>query len=87
MVNNGGMSIPPLVETDGHSRVKRPSHADERTTVVAFLRWHRETLALKCVGLKPAQLAELSESLADRRCRCWGWCGTRRSLSASGSVG
>lgn len=26
--------------------------------MVAFLRWHRETLALKCVGLKPAQLAE-----------------------------
>ena len=41
-----------------NSRAKRPPRADERATVVAFLQWHRETLALKCAGLTPAQLAE-----------------------------
>lgn len=40
------------------SRVKRPAQADERTTLLAFLRWHRQTLALKCAGLTPTQLAE-----------------------------
>nr|WP_255622536.1 DinB family protein [Pseudonocardia sp. DSM 110487] len=39
------------------SRGKRPPRADERTTTLAFLRWHRETLRLKCAGLEPAQLA------------------------------
>jgi uncharacterized damage-inducible protein DinB len=58
MVNDGGMSIPSPVETDGNPRVKRPTQADERTTMLAFLRWQRETLELKCAGLKPAQLAE-----------------------------
>jgi uncharacterized damage-inducible protein DinB len=52
------MSTTPFIESDGNSRVKRPSKAEERTTTVAFLRWHRETLGLKCAGLKPAQLAE-----------------------------
>lgn len=52
------MSTTPLVESTGDSRVKRPPQADERTTILAFLRWHRETLALKCEGLTPTQLAE-----------------------------
>jgi uncharacterized damage-inducible protein DinB len=39
------------------SRGKRPPQADERTTTVAFLCWHRETLKLKCANLSPAQLA------------------------------
>jgi uncharacterized damage-inducible protein DinB len=33
------------------------STADERTTLEAHLRWHRETLELKCSGLDPADLA------------------------------
>jgi uncharacterized damage-inducible protein DinB len=57
MVDDAGMSTSPFIESDGNSRVKRPSQADERTTTVAFLRWHRETLGLKCAGLSPAQLA------------------------------
>lgn len=58
MVDDGGMSTTPFVESDVNSRPKRPSQADERTTTVAFLRWHRETLRLKCAGLRPAQLVE-----------------------------
>ncbi|MEU4232582.1 DinB family protein [Nonomuraea sp. NPDC026600] len=58
MVNDDGMPSPPFVQSDGNSRAKRPSQADERTTLVAFLRWHRETLEHKCAGLESAQLAE-----------------------------
>ncbi|MEV1244454.1 DinB family protein [Nonomuraea sp. NPDC049750] len=57
-MNDDGMSSPPFVQSDGNSRAKRPSQADERTTLVAFLRWHRETLTHKCAGLEPKQLAE-----------------------------
>jgi uncharacterized damage-inducible protein DinB len=49
---------PHIAEAAGGHRVKRPPRADERTTILAFLRWHRETLELKCSGLTPAQLAE-----------------------------
>ncbi|MER6875954.1 DUF664 domain-containing protein, partial [Amycolatopsis sp. NPDC000673] len=28
-----------------------PRVADERETLLAYLEWHRETLALKCAGL------------------------------------
>ena len=52
------MSDVPPTETSGDPRVKRPPRADERTTILAFLQWHRETLALKCAGLTPAQLAQ-----------------------------
>ncbi len=38
-------------------RVRRPTQADERTTLVAFLRWHRLTFEYKCSGLGPADLA------------------------------
>lgn len=58
MINDGGMSTTPIVESDGTSRTKRPTQADERSTMLAFLRWHRETLGMKCAGLKPSQLAE-----------------------------
>jgi uncharacterized damage-inducible protein DinB len=54
------MSNISFAENGGICRVKRPSQADERTTVVAFLRWHRQTLKLKCAGLEPVQLAERS---------------------------
>src|SRR3954452_12781964 len=52
------VSTTPIAESAGGSRVKRPPRADERTTILAFLQWHRETLELKCSGLTPAQLAE-----------------------------
>lgn len=35
-------------------REEGPNQADERTTLMAHLRWHRETLELKCSGLGPA---------------------------------
>jgi Protein of unknown function (DUF664) len=38
-------------------RIPRPPQADERTTLDAFLRWHRLTLEVKCSGLSPEQLA------------------------------
>src|SRR5918997_5674582 len=38
-------------------RVPRPPQADERTTLVAFLRWHRLTLEFKCSGLTAQDLA------------------------------
>ncbi|HET9060462.1 MAG TPA: DinB family protein [Acidimicrobiales bacterium] len=38
-------------------RTRRPSCADERTTMAAFLNWHRQTLEIKCAGLTPGQLA------------------------------
>jgi hypothetical protein len=52
------VSTTPTTEGVGASRIKRPPRADERTTTLAFLRWHRETLELKCSGLTPAQLAD-----------------------------
>jgi uncharacterized damage-inducible protein DinB len=51
------MSTTPFVSSIAISRRRRPSQADEHTTLVAFLRWHRETLKLKCVDLAPDQLA------------------------------
>ena len=48
--------------SNANPRVKRPPQADERTTMLAFLHWHRETLAVKCAGLNPTQLAERSVS-------------------------
>ena len=35
-----------------------PLAADERTTLVTFLDWHRATLAFKCADLSAAQLRE-----------------------------
>ena len=60
MVKDDSMSTTPLVTSSAVSRRRRPPQADERTTTVAFLRWHRETLKLKCAGLEPAQLARRS---------------------------
>jgi uncharacterized damage-inducible protein DinB len=52
---------------DGHDRpvtddyrTAPPLIADERTMLCGWLDWHRETLAAKCAGLTPAQLAEWS---------------------------
>lgn len=43
-----------------HERPAKPRTAGERETLTGFLDHYRETLALKCEGLGPAQLAERS---------------------------
>ena len=42
------------------TRVDPPFVADERAMLVAWLDWHRATLATKCEDLSPGQLAERS---------------------------
>lgn len=44
----------------GDPRVEPPFQADERATLVGFLRWQRDTLELKCAGLDGADLARRS---------------------------
>ncbi len=39
-------------------RTDPPLQGDERSTLLGFLDYQRDTLALKCAGLTPAQLAE-----------------------------
>jgi uncharacterized damage-inducible protein DinB len=46
-------------QADDHVLTKRtdpPAVADEKTTLVAFLDYQRQTFLLKCAGLNPAQL-------------------------------
>src|SRR5690349_7378719 len=45
-----------FLEPDADPRTDPPL-ADERTTLVEFLRWQRQTLELKCADLTPEQLA------------------------------
>jgi uncharacterized damage-inducible protein DinB len=47
-------------DPDTDPRVHPPTRADERTTLVAYLRWQRDTLELKCAGLDAANLARRS---------------------------
>jgi uncharacterized damage-inducible protein DinB len=56
-VKDDEVSTTPFFDGSAIARSKRPALADERTTTVAFLHWHRETLRLKCADLGPAQLA------------------------------
>jgi uncharacterized damage-inducible protein DinB len=49
-----------FVEFDNDPRGEPPTLGDERDTLVAFLRWQRETLELKCSDLSPDQLAQRS---------------------------
>lgn len=46
-----------FLDPEADPRVEPAGQADERATLVGFLRWQRDTLALKCSGLDPAQLA------------------------------
>jgi len=46
-----------FVEVAADRRVLVPGTGDERAMLLAFLRWQRETLELKCSGLSPADLA------------------------------
>jgi uncharacterized damage-inducible protein DinB len=50
----------PIVRSDEISRSSRPALADERTTMLAFLGWHRATLKLKCADLGAEDLARRS---------------------------
>jgi len=52
-----GMSIDMFVEPEADPRIDPPAMADERTTLVGFLRWQRDTFELKCSGLDAAGLA------------------------------
>ena len=46
-----------FLEPDADPRTGPSPRADERTTLVEFLRWQRQTLELKCADLTPEQLA------------------------------
>jgi uncharacterized damage-inducible protein DinB len=52
-----GMFADKFFDPDVDPRTDTPSQADERTTLVAFLRWQRQTLELKCADLDADQLA------------------------------
>ena len=49
-----------FVASEDDPRPEPPTRGQERETLVGFLRWQRETLALKCSGLSPEQLARRS---------------------------
>ncbi|WP_203916439.1 DinB family protein [Rugosimonospora africana] len=49
-----------FVDLNDDPRVDAPGQADERSTLLGFLRWQRATLELKCAGLTPADLARRS---------------------------
>ena len=55
-----GMSIDMFTDPGADPRVDPPTQADERATLVAWLRWERDTLELKCSGLDDADLARRS---------------------------
>jgi Protein of unknown function (DUF664) len=55
-----GMSIDMFTDPGTDPRADSPTQADERATIVAFLRWQRDTLELKCSGLDGADLARRS---------------------------
>jgi uncharacterized damage-inducible protein DinB len=54
------MSIDMFIDPDDDPRVEVPVRGDERTTLLGFLRWHRDTLELKCSGLDAVALATRS---------------------------
>lgn len=54
------MSIDMFTDTDTDPRIDPPPRGDERSTLVGFLRWQRDTLELKCSGLDAASLANRS---------------------------
>jgi Protein of unknown function (DUF664) len=49
-----------FIDPDKDPRADPPPRGSERDTLVAFLRWHRETLELKCSGLDAGSLARRS---------------------------
>ena len=55
--DDAGMSIDMFIDPERDPRTDPPPRGDERTTLIAFLRWQRETLALKTGGLDAEDLA------------------------------
>jgi uncharacterized damage-inducible protein DinB len=51
------MTIDMFLDPEDDPRVDPPFVGDERATLVGFLRWYRESLALKCSGLDAEQMA------------------------------
>lgn len=51
-----------FVDAADDPRVEPPPVGDERTLLMGFLRWQRETLELKCSALDPTDLARRSLS-------------------------
>jgi uncharacterized damage-inducible protein DinB len=51
------MTIDMFFEPEEERRVDPPFQGDERTLLLAFLKWYRDTLDAKCSGLDPEQLA------------------------------
>ncbi|HEX6969575.1 MAG TPA: DinB family protein [Micromonosporaceae bacterium] len=49
-----------FVAAEDDPRIDVPAKSDEKTMLAGFLRWQRETLALKCSGLGPEALAQRS---------------------------
>jgi uncharacterized damage-inducible protein DinB len=49
-----------FTDPDTDPRADPPTQADERATILGFLRWQRETLEMKCAGLDAADLARRS---------------------------
>ena len=49
-----------FVAPEGDPRTDAPAQGDERATLQGFLKWQRDTLALKCAGLDAADLARRS---------------------------
>ncbi|WP_410660535.1 DinB family protein [Amycolatopsis sp. lyj-112] len=54
------MSIALFTTENKDRRTEPPGQADERATLSAFLRWQRDTMALKCEGLDPEALSRRS---------------------------
>ena len=57
MVDDRPMCADMFIDLEDDPRPDPGPRADERTTLVEFLRWQRGTLELKCVDLSPEQLA------------------------------
>jgi uncharacterized damage-inducible protein DinB len=55
-----GMSIDMFTGPDQDPRTDPPTRGSELATLAGFLRWHRETLELKCSGLDAVALARRS---------------------------
>jgi hypothetical protein len=51
-----GMSIDMFTDPDTDPRADPPTQADERATIIGFLRQQRDTLELKCSGLRALRL-------------------------------
>jgi len=77
-----GMSIDMFIDPDPRS--EPPPQGGELETLSRFLRWQRQTLELKCLGLDAAGLARAAR-WSRPRCRCSDCSGTWPTSSGPGS--